>query len=113
MVRWTEEQALAYGLRQVNRPAARAEPEPNPERASVGAEPEETRSIRRVRLRFQSFRIQPQDPDNGFIKHHVDALRHCGVLADDTTAHIEVEVRPDIKVGTREDERTEIELIDP
>lgn len=62
-------------------------------------------------LRYTSYRARLLDTDNlaGGTKYFTDALRQCGVIADDTPKHIQLEVKQ-IKVQHRSEERTVIEL---
>ena len=87
-------------------------PEPQPNRGPEPLAVAQTTagSVQRICIRVQSYRNKLQDPDNGFIKHHIDALRHWGVIADDTQDHITLEILPDVKVRTKREERTEMEL---
>ena len=56
-----------------------------------------------------SYRFRLIDPDNLCVKYHLDGLRYCGLLIDDTAAHVQLSVRQ-IKVATKAEERTEIEI---
>lgn len=64
--------------------------------------------MRRV-VRITSFRCRLLDERNLFDKHFVDALRYAGVLFDDSPAWCQVEVTQR-QVGSRDHERTEIEV---
>ena len=64
----------------------------------------------RRRVTVSSYRVRLLDQDNVCVKYHVDGLRYAGVIRDDTTNDIELFVRQ-YKVKTRQEERTEIEVI--
>lgn len=55
------------------------------------------------------YTCQRVDPDNLGAKWYIDALRHLGVIQDDTARDIEAAFTTE-KVATKEEERTEIEL---
>lgn len=66
----------------------------------------------RVFVRIRSYRCRLLDRDNLFPKYFIDALRYSGIIRDDTTRHIAIDVDQE-KVETKEEERTEIELVYP
>lgn len=62
-------------------------------------------------VRITCFRSRHlQDPDNTIFKWHIDALRRSGLLDDDTAQAIRLQVEPEVKVDTVEEERVEIEI---
>ena len=65
---------------------------------------------RRARVTITSYRVRLCDPDNPTPKYHLDALRHFGVIRNDRIQDIDLVVNQ-VKVKTRKDERTEIEVI--
>lgn len=65
----------------------------------------------RCLVRVTSYRCgQLCDPDNLAAKYFVDSLRYSGIIADDRPQDIDYQVRQ-IRVKTRKEEKTEIELI--
>ena len=56
-----------------------------------------------------SFRRRLIDPDNLIVKYHVDGLRYCGIIQDDSAAHITIQVSQE-KVSRKEDECTLISI---
>lgn len=63
----------------------------------------------RRRVTISSYRVRLLDPDNLCVKYHIDGLRYEGVIRDDTTNDVELFARQ-VKVKTRKEERTEIEI---
>jgi len=61
-------------------------------------------------VRITSYRTRLLDPDNAFGKWHVDGLRYGGCIIDDSTQDIELYFTQ-VKVSTKKEERTEIEII--
>lgn len=72
----------------------------------------ETKSDRRIIVRFIGYRCRPLDPDNfaGGCKDLLDALRHAKLIEGDEPDKI-IFVTEQKKVDHRSEERTEIELI--
>lgn len=70
---------------------------------------EEENSTRAI-VRITSFRTQLCDPDNICPKYQIDALRYQGVIRNDRLCDIKLEVTQ-VKVKTKAEERTEIEVI--
>jgi len=62
-----------------------------------------------LRLRITSRRVRLLDPDNLFPKYLIDALRYEGLIPNDTTEDIILEVRQE-KVARKKEEGTVIEL---
>lgn len=75
----------------------------------VGGEEKDTS---RVLVRVTSYRVRLIDKSNLFPKYFIDSLRYAGFLRDDGPKQIEEETRQ-VKVESRDEERTEIELIYP
>lgn len=70
------------------------------------------RHPRKRLVRITCFRARHlQDPDNGVYKWHIDAIRHAGLVDDDTAEAIRLEIQPEVKVATQAEERVEIEVI--
>lgn len=63
----------------------------------------------RVPVRITSFRRRLLDQDNLVGKFALDCCRYAGLIRQDTPDAISYEIRQ-IKVKTREEERTEIEI---
>jgi len=61
-------------------------------------------------VRVKSFRMRLIDTDNLVPKWHVDALRYASVLPDDSPDRARIETSQE-KVGSKEEERTEIEIV--
>jgi hypothetical protein len=90
-----------------------AQPEQAPERKGLqlahGSKTEET-GPKRVHLRITSVRKRICDPDNLVPKWHIDCLRYCGIIRDDTAQEISLEVAQR-KAQKGEEEHTLIELL--
>lgn len=63
----------------------------------------------RILVRITSFRRRLLDSDNPSGKNFTDCLRYSGLISDDNLESIEVRMSQ-VKVATKEEERTEIEL---
>lgn len=89
-------------------------PRPEPERVTVAplarAEQNQIRHTGKRLVRCQSRRVQLCDADNEIFKWHIDALRYAGIISDDSTAEIELQIAPQIKVGTFAEECVEITI---
>jgi hypothetical protein len=72
--------------------------------AATGGEGQNPKSIL---VRVTSFRRRLIDPDNLCPKYFVDCLRYAGLITDDSSKFIILEVRQ----GKADEDRTEIELI--
>ena len=113
MPRWTRQEYEDYQARRKESAAivergARHEPLA----ARPAAETNPPGRVARVRVRVVSFRKRLLDPDNLCAKYHIDGLRYCHIIADDTARHITIEVSQE-KVKTKAEERTEIEIVIP
>ncbi len=64
----------------------------------------------RYALSVTSYRVRLTDPDNLCPKYFVDSLRYAGLIPDDTCRDIELSIRQ-VRVKTKAEQRTEIELI--
>ena len=88
-------------------------PSPEPQRAvrdePLGKSEGEEKSPDRVRIRVISFRRRLIDPDNLCPKYHVDCLRYCGFIRNDTAQDIILEVSQR-KVQSKAEECTRIEI---
>lgn len=100
---WVEDYE-ARRLRQcsVPQPPVRHEP------LAAGQAPQGDPRQRRVSV--VSYRCRLIDPDNLCPKFHIDGLRYVGAIDDDTARHITLSVSQ-VKVGSKAEERTEIEII--
>jgi hypothetical protein len=106
-MRWSKEQFNEY---QNRRAASRAKPEPIVCNEPVAAKTGEAGHPDRVHVRIVSFRRRLIDPDNLCPKYFVDCTRYAGWIKDDNAKEITLEVRQ-VKVKTKAEERTEIEII--
>jgi hypothetical protein len=66
----------------------------------------------RIIVRITCRRVHLQDPDNGLFKPLVDQLRYCRLLPEDDHGTIKLET-DQIRVGTKKEEGTEVEIIYP
>lgn len=89
---------------------ASAEPESHPGQTSDAARPHQASNPTRYAVSFRSFRCQPQDPDNAYVKGSLDCLRYAKLIPDDSSTFIDLHIYPDTKVRTRKEERTEITI---
>lgn len=109
-------QRLPISASTAKRNAAPANPAPRAEPERVIGPPLESAKQDQVRhsgkrlVRCQSRRVQLCDADNEIFKWHIDALRYAGILLDDSTAEIELQIAPQIKVGTFTEECVEITI---
>lgn len=76
---------------------------------SVATNEGETKYPKRRLIRYTSYRCRLLDEDNGCTKYFTDALRYCGIIADDAPDQLEIQVRQE-KVRHKADEKTVIEL---
>lgn len=89
-----------------------AQPERNKSIRSVGKEKAQEENIERALVCVQSFRTILVDRDNlwGGFKIFGDCLKELGIIQDDSERHIDLHISQ-VKVNTRAEERTEIEVI--
>lgn len=87
-----------------------AEPEPRPVPALARSQADEGCRPRRRHIRITARRTRLCDPDNQVVKFIIDALRYNGIIADDTTYDITLEVGQE-KVSQKIKEGTLIEVI--
>lgn len=106
MPRWTPEQYAAYQARLA---PSSAKPEQTICDEPMAKKKREERYPDRVRVSIVSFRTRLCDPDNLCPKYFVDCLRYAGLICNDRPQDITLEVSQ-IKVKTKTEERTEIEL---
>lgn len=71
---------------------------------------DEGRGARRRHVRITARRVRLCDPDNQVVKFIIDGLREAGIIDDDTTAHITLEVGQE-KVGQKCKQGTLIEVV--
>lgn len=112
-MKFTEEWFKDYERRKARAKAgdvwsASPKPEQDVRPAPLGKEETAGRDTRRS-VTVSSYRVRLCDPDNLCVKPFIDGLRYCGVIEDDTSNDIILEVRQ-FKVATKKEERTEIEI---
>lgn len=95
---------------QTRRAASGSKPEQAVRHESVAEEAREARHTDRVHVRVVSFRRRLIDPDNLCPKYFVDCARYAGFIKDDRAEDITLEVSQ-VKVKTKTEERTEIEIL--
>lgn len=66
----------------------------------------------RVQLSIVSFRRRLIDPDNLCPKYFIDCLRYAGIIPNDREEDITLQVSQ-VKVKTKAEERTELEIETP
>ena len=81
--------------------------EPHPRNASLGQEAT-PRFNRRVNLTVVSYIHRDRDPDGTAIKYLIDSLVSNQILADDTAKEIGEITQRQIKVKSKDQEKTEI-----
>lgn len=87
-------------------------PERLPDKAlEVVREPQEGVG-QRIIVRITCRRVSLQDPDNSLFKPLVDQLRYAGIIPEDDSKTIKLET-DQIRVGTKKEEGTEVEVIYP
>jgi hypothetical protein len=108
MPHWTNEQLMEYENR---RKASRTKPERTVRDEPLAASQREAKDPARTVVRITSFRCRLLDPDNliGGSKYFLDGLRYAGLIPDDTSQTIVLEVSQ-VKVNHMDDEKTVIEL---
>lgn len=93
-----------------NRSPSRTQPEPAVCHEPVAEKKGEAEHSTRIRVSIRSFRTRLLDPDNLCPKYFLDCVRYAGFIKDDSEKFITLEVSQ-IKVKTKAEERTEIEVI--
>lgn len=108
MPSWTSEQYAAY---QARRLPSRPQPEHVVLDDTLGTAPGKEEHPHRIAVCITSFRRRLLDPDNliGGAKYFVDGLRYAGLIPGDNPEQITLEVSQ-VKVKTKHEERTEIEI---
>jgi hypothetical protein len=97
---------------QTNSQVSDSKPERH-QKATLGSSSEgEKEGTPRVIVRFIGYRVRPLDPDNfaGSIKDLLDGLRHAALISGDEPWRITLQTYQ-IKVHSKSQERTEIEII--
>ncbi len=61
-------------------------------------------------IRVKVFRKRLADPDGNCYKYAIDFLRYCGALADDNEREVRIIFEGQTKVGTDQEEKTEITI---
>lgn len=94
-------------------PVSATEPERPAEHALAGQAAGEEGCRPRTVVRVTAFRVSLCDADNnaGGCKALIDCLRHAKIIPDDSPEHIELVTRQ-VRVGSREEEGTEIVIIE-
>lgn len=71
------------------------------------------KSENRTLVRITSLRTRLLDKDNlyGGAKHLLDSIKKSGLIRDDSETEIDYEIKQ-VKVSHRNEERTEVEIID-
>lgn len=102
------------GTKRLNQVVATRLPTAKPKPCTVSplasGEADEGRGTRCRHIRITARRVRLQDPDNGIHKFIIDALRYNGIIKDDTTKDITLEVRQE-KVSQKIKQGTLIEII--
>lgn len=91
-------------------PSTNPKPKSNIQAGDLGEKKAKEANPQKYRLCYQSFRCRPHDPDNSVTKFTTDQLRYSGIIPDDTSEYVELQVKPDIKVSTKSEERTELTI---
>lgn len=89
-------------------PLVERSPSPRPLAKETPQEP----NPGRVLVRVTSFRRRLLDEDNLCEKYHVDCCRYAGLLSSDAPERTKIEVAQ-VKVKSKEEERTEIQITYP
>lgn len=109
MPRWTIEQLREYELRNKARDIpSDSKPQQIVRHESLAKDKGKEGHPKRCKIVIVSYRKRLIDPDNLCGKFHIDALRYCGVIEDDTAKHVVIEMSQE---KVKRDERTEIEII--
>lgn len=103
---WSKSDYAAY---QARRASSGAKPKCPVWHEPLGSPPRKAQDAIRIIVRLTSCRIRLLDPDNLCPKYFIDGLRYAGLLPDDREKDICLEIRQ-VKVATKGEERTEIEL---
>jgi hypothetical protein len=106
--RWTLQDYEAYeNRRKASRPKSERSVRDEPLEASQRKAKDPARTV----VRITSFRCRLLDPDNliGGAKYFLDGLRYAGLIPDDTSQTIVLEVSQ-VKVNHMDEEKTVIEL---
>ena len=84
---------------------------PKPQQAirhePLGSKQVKVEHPKRCKISVVSYRKKLLDPDNLCPKFFIDSLRYEGLIADDTAAHVVIEVRQE---KVKDDPRTEITI---
>jgi len=96
-----------YSKTRPGNPSPRPQPQPVVRDEPLGPVPRTDGDGPRYAVRIISFRVRSVDPDNLCGKHFIDALRHAGIIPDDTTAIMDYSISQQ-KVKSKEEESTQI-----
>jgi hypothetical protein len=91
---------------------AASKPECLPDQALELVHPSQKDVGKRIIVRITCRRVHLQDPDNGLFKPLVDQIRYAKLIPEDDHGTIKLETEQ-IRVGTRKEEGTEVEIIYP
>ena len=111
MPSWSREKYEEYKARREassHKPQQVVRHEPVGEEARKGSDPE---GIPQCTVRITSYRRRLLDPDNlaGGCKYFLDCCKYCQLIPDDRQEDIELVIKQ-VKVRTKEEERTEIQI---
>ena len=110
MPTWTPQQLHEYQTRhQARRLPRSAKPQPIIRNEPMATPAREAGYANRIHVHVVSFRRRLCDPDNLCPKYFVDCLRYAAYIPDDRPQDITLQVEQ-IKVKTRAEERTEIDI---
>lgn len=109
MPTWTKDQLRDYENRRVS---CRAKPEPAICHEPVAKKAREDSNPKSTCVGITSFRRRLLDPDNCIPKYFIDGCVYAGILHGDSPDKITLEIRQ-VKVKTKAEERTEIEITNP
>lgn len=104
---WTNEQYQAYIDR---RQKSVAESQPVAVHEPLATDEAKACHPRRYKVCVVSFTTRPKDPDGAIAKYHIDALRYCKIIHDDSFNDIELTVSQE-KVPHKNQECTLITVI--
>lgn len=114
MVRWSIGDLEAYAQRRTRTKLPASQPKHYATAALVKAKVREVKSVVRIGLRIIVYRCVLLDTDNsyGSTKQLTDCLCIIGLLPGDSPSQINLQVEQ-VKVATRKEQRTVVEIIYP
>jgi hypothetical protein len=93
-------------------PGQGPEPERCPQHEPERPDAPEEGHPQKVRVRVTCVRNRLIDPDNLYVKHHIDCLRYAGLVRDDSADEIRLEVTQR-KAQALEEEKVILEVFPP